>query len=225
MRSIRVGRRGGTKFFTLLELLIVIAIIALLASLLLPVLKNARRSAHTITCANNFQQLGKAILMYADDNGEFLPPYRNSTWGTPGYKDLISADSKGLLEDYLKLNTSYIALATSSTRSKLTCPAITTFLPSSYNYSHGYNYYSFYDGQWSYKSVKLAEFITPSKNCLLADANDFMIRPDSMAGYPIDYYRHATGMNILWGDFHVAWENQGNIPKTDCNNSFWLAKY
>lgn len=53
--------------FTLVELLIVIAIIALLAALLLPSLKSAREQGKRASCANNERQLGLAMFMYADD--------------------------------------------------------------------------------------------------------------------------------------------------------------
>jgi len=59
--------------FTLVELLIVIAIIAILAAMLLPVLASARAKALQAQCLNNFKQIGIASQMYADDNGDFLP--------------------------------------------------------------------------------------------------------------------------------------------------------
>ena len=60
--------------FTLIELLVVIGIIAILAAILFPVFAQAREKARQISCTSNEKQLGLGILMYAQDNDEFLPP-------------------------------------------------------------------------------------------------------------------------------------------------------
>jgi prepilin-type N-terminal cleavage/methylation domain-containing protein/prepilin-type processing-associated H-X9-DG protein len=63
-------RRG----FTLIELLVVIAIIAILAAILFPVFAKAREKARQSSCLSNCKQLGIAILSYAQDYDESLPP-------------------------------------------------------------------------------------------------------------------------------------------------------
>jgi prepilin-type N-terminal cleavage/methylation domain-containing protein len=61
--------------FTLVELLVVVAIIAVLIALLLPVANRARSQALNQVCKNNLRQIGAGILMYVNDNrGRFADP-------------------------------------------------------------------------------------------------------------------------------------------------------
>jgi prepilin-type N-terminal cleavage/methylation domain-containing protein len=59
--------------FTLIELLTVIAIIGILASILIPTVGRVRESARRTVDASNLRQIGQASLIYANDNRELLP--------------------------------------------------------------------------------------------------------------------------------------------------------
>jgi len=65
--------------FTLIELLIVIAIIGILAALLLPALGRAREVAKRIKCAGNHRQIGLALDMYTQDYKGFFPAKTQTT--------------------------------------------------------------------------------------------------------------------------------------------------
>lgn len=69
--AVRVLRRRIA--FTLLEMLVVIAIIGILAALLLPVISRVKARAQNTACISQLRQLGIAARLYADDNNSKLP--------------------------------------------------------------------------------------------------------------------------------------------------------
>lgn len=80
----RARIRESKNAFTLIELLIVIAIIAILAALLLPALSSAKFKGYEVTCLNNTRELAQMQIIYQQDYGKGV--FMNGDLpGTPGW--------------------------------------------------------------------------------------------------------------------------------------------
>jgi prepilin-type N-terminal cleavage/methylation domain-containing protein/prepilin-type processing-associated H-X9-DG protein len=100
MSGHRVGRphgngnsvpAAGQCAFTLVELLVVMAIIAVLAGLLLPALAKAKSKGRNIICLNHLKQLDICLHLYATDNEEWLAP--NESVPDPAFSPLPASAS------------------------------------------------------------------------------------------------------------------------------------
>jgi prepilin-type N-terminal cleavage/methylation domain-containing protein/prepilin-type processing-associated H-X9-DG protein len=79
----KVSESRVNSGFTLVELLVTIAVLAILASLLLPALSRAGEKARTAICINNLRQQGIALAAYLVDH-EYYPPYASGYSVTAG---------------------------------------------------------------------------------------------------------------------------------------------
>src|SRR4051812_20626313 len=70
--------------FTLVEMLVVIAVIGLLVALLLPAVQSARESARRAQCSNNLRQIGIAMLNFHDSKQHFPAAYVSHAGGEMG---------------------------------------------------------------------------------------------------------------------------------------------
>lgn len=69
------------RAFTLIELLVVIGVIAVLVSILLPVLSRAREAANQVKCMSNLRQLAAAFVAYSNNNRGSFPGDAIGNWG------------------------------------------------------------------------------------------------------------------------------------------------
>jgi prepilin-type N-terminal cleavage/methylation domain-containing protein len=88
------------KAFTLIEMLAVIAMFAILAVLLLPMLSRAKGTARRTICLNNLRQINLGVRLYCDDSSDITP----ATGSGPGMTNLPWIAYKELMKQYVGLN-------------------------------------------------------------------------------------------------------------------------
>jgi prepilin-type processing-associated H-X9-DG protein len=188
----------------LIELLVVMAIISILASMLLPALGKAKEKGVTIYCVNNLRQLGLAMQMYGDDSNDRLPvSYANIL--VPGQGGFTTPSPSNAwtaaLQPYYQ-NTNV-----------LRCPALSArYKQSGYSYFMGSVAFSVLAGGTTVNpaSVILRSINTPSSYVLSGDCN-FASDPtnadlnnndvDTLFSQPSPI--HNNRVNILFADWHV----------------------
>jgi prepilin-type N-terminal cleavage/methylation domain-containing protein len=112
-------RAGLSAAFTLIEMLVVIAIIGMLAALLLPALTSAREKARRTSCLNNLSQFSKGLESYCSDFGGYFPCY-------PGWGVDPTADTGG--DSDLSLVSGGITYSAHINNAPYTCQ-MTGFIP------------------------------------------------------------------------------------------------
>ena len=91
-------RAGG---FTLIEFLLVIAMIAVLAALIFPALSGAKESARRAVCKSNLRQCYIGLTLYADEYENHFPHQRNPMTGFPySFTETIWTPLGGYVEQY-----------------------------------------------------------------------------------------------------------------------------
>ncbi len=197
------------KSFTLIELLIVIAIIGILASMLLPALSNARETAKRINCTSNMKQMGSATAMYAGDFNDWLPlaaaPNCNWVDGTSRY---IGNGA---------WNYGWVSTP-KFTQKVYQCTSGETQIDYGLNYAYNKLVGNLYDAQSMYGPEKMGAAKRPSEAVTVLDGANkahtpggHNFNPDYVTGVgfrPSSTYvdwRHGTGTNMLFVDGHTGW--------------------
>lgn len=211
-------------FFTLVELLIVIAIIAILASMLMPALKKARDSAKSIVCVNNLKTLSSNVMLYVGDYNAYLPPVVNwdgQFWDYGGHP--AQNKSPGVLADYYKARPYYYS---GGEGGLLTCPmdarketsSSRDFKPESYALNAnicGYPTLAYTD----YGPHKINRYSKPKVLAMEFTGDDddpeTLIKPRFYDyQYNCQQAWHNKGSNFLWVDGHVSWQKYKELEQS-----------
>jgi prepilin-type N-terminal cleavage/methylation domain-containing protein/prepilin-type processing-associated H-X9-DG protein len=193
-------RKGA---FTLIEMLVVMAIISILASMLLPALGKAKEQGVTIYCVNNLRQIGLAMQMYGDDSNDRLPvSYANITVPGQGAWNGPTNPWTFALQPYYQ-NTNI-----------LRCPALTTrYKQSGYSYFMGSEAFSVLASDTNtitpasvlLRSINTLSYYVLSGDCNYAsdptnaDLNNDDVDTLFSQTSPI----HNNRVNVLFADWHV----------------------
>jgi prepilin-type N-terminal cleavage/methylation domain-containing protein/prepilin-type processing-associated H-X9-DG protein len=214
------------KGFTLIELLIVIAIIAILASILFPVFARARESARRSSCASNMKQLGLAASQYSQDYDEYTVPTRYCPGGSTSNSTLQYFAWSDIIQPYIK---STQVLVCPSSKGKAQSITYNLKLGSSFLESVSTN---------PYPNRKLSTLEIPAQTVAFVDAIGtasltdsggrpqspiFKVDRNSAGGYVLGRLAregvghtdtwdgwpradvHLEGSNYLFADGHVKW--------------------
>lgn len=196
-------RRG----FTLIELLVVISIIAILAAMLLPALKNARDMAKKAKCIHNLKQCYIAIMMYVNDYDGYLPANANPGWDD--LPDRASLPGAGFWGSFIE--PVYIPALSRMPYCPSAWPGSVDLAALDYSYGSYIRYFEKIDASnrgISYngsrftcyditKLILLADTLDPSNN------RQLWYWSNQGSGSPSVHFRHNKMANLLLGDGHV----------------------
>jgi prepilin-type N-terminal cleavage/methylation domain-containing protein/prepilin-type processing-associated H-X9-DG protein len=210
-----VHRRNG---FTLIEILVVVAILGLLATLLFPVFGRARENARRASCLNNMRQIGLGLMQYAQDYDETMvnvymyqgPERTNLMW----WQDMI--------QPYARSYQIVVCPGQSSPTSHTVARAVPT-LPDPLRTSYAANnVYSDWAGAAVFPPLRagqvvgrsLADFEETATTLVVTEVTSGAMelwnwnQTGLGSGNSLVEKRHLSGCNFIFADGHAKWQQQ-----------------
>jgi len=213
-RKVKNASIQQSKGFTLIEILVTIAIIAIIAAILFPVFARARENARRASCMSNEKQMGVAAMMYSQDYDEqVLPSYVGSQYWPY------------LLQPYTK-STQVFDCPSDTGNDKYDGGTWYTSMGSIGPLEYGYSQLLSAGLPAGVRSPTLAAIPQPSATVMLVDSSNWRAVPanaDFIASgtwkfvvdstsYP--QYRHLDTANVLFCDGHAKSMHLGDLEAT-----------
>lgn len=208
------GRRIRLQGFSLMELLVVISIIALLASMLMPAISMVRDAARSTRCQSNLHQIGLAVYAYAADTemypdvkvsntvmwSQSLEPYvesegdnKNSLANTKAKRGVLrSCPLWQYSSFYAQISTSNNIVANEQIGYGMNKNC---FLP-------GTNAQPIFNGT-PYRTATSSSITKPATRVMIGDSGSYFL-DSTQPLYCYDFLRHRGRSNYVFYDGHVA---------------------
>ena len=230
--GLKSARRVAAPAFTLIEMLVVVAIIAILASLLMPALRTALAMGRLTKCLSQQHQLGIGIRMYSEDYSGWYPlggacgcwrvqilpyvapalPAWNGRWGNipPSYQEWVDYSHA----DWPKVT---------AVDSIFTCPSVPEQIKQSSIWSSGNGYNIMNMGYipndpYGRRYKRVDQVTSPGDTIVIGDTWDditlglwttiHLYEPGQAMGLESVGDRHMNGINVAYCDGHAKWHDR-----------------
>lgn len=208
--------RRAIPAFTLIDLLVSMSIIAVLIALLLPSLSGIRETTRRVVCQSNQRQVGLGMAMYAEDNGDQLPP---TDWDPKDPRSDPAPQNTNIVRKD-ETDAPFDGLGILFISQYLNAPQV-FYCPS----HHGLHPFANYSALWHEDQAKLVVNFQyrGAKRYLPGQSDRMMLVTDGLATR--SDYNHTVGSNALRGDFSVSWlpDPGGSVvrilPETDSDTT------
>jgi prepilin-type N-terminal cleavage/methylation domain-containing protein len=193
-------RRQLWRGFTMVELLTVIAIIAILAGILFPVFATVRRNVHKATCTSNLHSIAQGLKMYKDDRGV----YPEALYGFVG----APPEAVFLYPNYIKEQAIFrCPLSPYHVNNSTTVPGIHPTERAFKRYpERRYYVWDSYDGQFEppQSNTYKIKYVTHWSN----QPTGFTDNPRQLL-----YKNPPADTVVTWCTYHRDWDRQNGVPQ------------
>ncbi len=226
--------------FTLVELLVVVAIISVLAMMLLPALERALNSAKQIACVNQERQIYSMHELYAGDYGGRWTAINPGNAYDPNRLYFDNQNWFNMLAPYVGYSNcqKWDITNGSPNLAFFRCPAaVKSKCAVRFDVVYGYAQSRYIPpagtaAQWYEKMTTFPQaslLANPAERLLLTDSrcwgdlgdNWNWVQPEEYLQYTFDRVRHNQGQNFLYCDGHAAWLTRNEVERRKLSGELW----